>query len=220
MQYLFSNLSEEEEEIDFEQDSKPQFNYASFFVTLGIEAVIELEVVLNAGKNKLKTIEELKSLVKLRALILNENEIASICGLDQMKELNTLGELRNEGGGEGEVKEHEDVDIESEVEMREMNIVKFSSNMGIDPKPFDHKTYVEEEAFVTDGSGAKRRLRLENNIVRWRRVRNPNGTTSIRPGLVLLRNRIDWEGKPAEQELAGQDTESEMGMAIGQPLAE
>ncbi|KAJ8748003.1 hypothetical protein K2173_012614 [Erythroxylum novogranatense] len=94
---------------------------------------------------------------------------------------NNEGEPRNEGEGEGEVnvevevKEHEDVDIESEVEMREvepdlresegerkMNIVKVSSNMGIDPKLVDPKTYV---AFVTDGSRAKRRLRLENNIM-------------------------------------------------------
>ncbi|KAJ8752729.1 hypothetical protein K2173_007039 [Erythroxylum novogranatense] len=60
-----------------------------------------------------------------------------------------------------------------------MNIVKVSNIMGIDPKPFDPKTYVEEETFVTDESGAKRRLRLENNIVRWRRVRNPDGTTSV-----------------------------------------
>lgn len=49
--------------------------------------------------------------------------------------------------------------------------------MGVDPKPFDPKTYVEEDTFVTDESGSKKRLRLENNIVRWRTVRNPNGTT-------------------------------------------
>lgn len=51
--------------------------------------------------------------------------------------------------------------------------------MGIDPKPFDPKTYVEEDHFVTDESGSKRRIRLENNIVRWRRVTNPDGTTSV-----------------------------------------
>jgi protein phosphatase 1 regulatory subunit 7 len=77
--------------------------------------------VLNAGKNKIKSIDEVRSLVSLRALILNgedqrieyqfffflmvggivsfwvfadfaDNEIVSICKLDQMKELNTLGE--------------------------------------------------------------------------------------------------------------------------------
>lgn len=52
--------------------------------------------------------------------------------------------------------------------------------MGIDPKPFDPKTYVEEDIFVTDESGAKKRIRLENNIVRWRNVRKPDGTASVR----------------------------------------
>ena len=52
--------------------------------------------------------------------------------------------------------------------------------MGIDPKPFDPKTYVEEDIFVTDESGANKRIRLENNIVRWRTVRKPDGTTKVR----------------------------------------
>lgn len=51
--------------------------------------------------------------------------------------------------------------------------------MGIDPNEFDPKTYVEEKTFVTDESGAKKRIRLENNIVRWRTVKNPDGTTSV-----------------------------------------
>lgn len=51
--------------------------------------------------------------------------------------------------------------------------------MGIDPKPFDPKTYVEEDTFVTDESGAKKRIRLENNIVRWRTVKNKDGTASV-----------------------------------------
>ncbi|KAM1036131.1 hypothetical protein ACFX13_039926 [Malus domestica] len=59
-----------------------------------------------------------------------------------------------------------------------MNMIKVSNIMGIDPKPFDPKTYVEEDTFVTDESGSKKRIRLENNIVRWRRVRNPDGTTT------------------------------------------
>lgn len=61
----------------------------------------------------------------------------------------------------------------------QMNMIKVSNIMGIDPKPFDPKTYVEEDTFVTDESGSKKRIRLENNIVRWRRVRNPDGTTSV-----------------------------------------
>ncbi|KAL7164159.1 hypothetical protein ACSBR2_040134 [Camellia fascicularis] len=46
--------------------------------------------VLNAGKNKLKSMDEVRSLLSLRALILNDYEIVSICRLDQLKELNTL----------------------------------------------------------------------------------------------------------------------------------
>lgn len=52
--------------------------------------------------------------------------------------------------------------------------------MGIDSKKFDPKTYVEEDTFVTDESGSKKRIRLENNIVRWRDVRNPDGSLSVR----------------------------------------
>lgn len=60
-----------------------------------------------------------------------------------------------------------------------MNIVRVSNIMGIEPKPFDPKTFVEEEVFITDESGAKKRLRLEDNVVRWREVRNRNGTISV-----------------------------------------
>lgn len=59
-----------------------------------------------------------------------------------------------------------------------MNVIKVSNIMGIDPKPFDPKTYVEEDVFVTDESGTKKRIRLEDNIVRWRTVRNKDGSTS------------------------------------------
>lgn len=51
--------------------------------------------------------------------------------------------------------------------------------MGIDPKPFDPETYVEEDVFVTDESGSKKRLSLVNNIVRWRKVKKPDGTTTV-----------------------------------------
>lgn len=61
-----------------------------------------------------------------------------------------------------------------------MNMIKVSNIMGIDSKPFDPKTYVEEDTFVTDESGSKKRIRLENNIVRWRTVRNPDGSISVR----------------------------------------
>ncbi|KAL5723144.1 hypothetical protein ACHQM5_006572 [Ranunculus cassubicifolius] len=56
-----------------------------------------------------------------------------------------------------------------------MNMIKVSNIMGIDMKPFDAKTYVEEDNIVTDESGQRKPIRLENNIVRWRTVRQPNG---------------------------------------------
>ncbi|CAL0329961.1 unnamed protein product [Lupinus luteus] len=68
-----------------------------------------------------------------------------------------------------------------------MNMIKVSNIMGVEPKPFDPKTYVEEDTFVTDESGAKRRIRLENNIVRWRTVRNPDGTTSCESNARFVR---------------------------------
>lgn len=61
----------------------------------------------------------------------------------------------------------------------QMNLIKVSNIMGIERKPFDPKTYVEEDMFVTDESGSKKRIRLENNIVRWRIVKKPDGTKSV-----------------------------------------
>jgi RNA polymerase-associated protein LEO1 len=61
----------------------------------------------------------------------------------------------------------------------QMSVFKVSNIMGVDPKPFDPKTYEEEDTFVTDEFGNKKRIRLENNIVRWRKVTNPDGTTSV-----------------------------------------
>lgn len=60
-----------------------------------------------------------------------------------------------------------------------MNMIRVSNIMGIDPKPFDPKTYEEEDVFVTDESGTKKRIRLENNIVRWRTVKKADGTLSV-----------------------------------------
>ncbi|CAI9111866.1 OLC1v1012195C1 [Oldenlandia corymbosa var. corymbosa] len=68
-----------------------------------------------------------------------------------------------------------------------MNMIKVSNIMGIDRKPFDPKTYVEEDHFVTDESGSKRRIRLENNIVRWRKVTNPDGSKSIESNARFVR---------------------------------
>uniref|UniRef100_A0ACD5UA01 Uncharacterized protein n=1 Tax=Avena sativa TaxID=4498 RepID=A0ACD5UA01_AVESA len=60
-----------------------------------------------------------------------------------------------------------------------MNVIKVSNIMGIDPRPFDPKTYVEEDVYVTDESGTKKKIRLEDNIVRWRTVKNADGSTSV-----------------------------------------
>ncbi|XWS60456.1 hypothetical protein CRYUN_Cryun07bG0037800 [Craigia yunnanensis] len=68
-----------------------------------------------------------------------------------------------------------------------MNMIKVSNIMGIDPKPFDPKTYVEEDTFVTDESGSKKRIRLENNIARWRTVRKKDGTTSYESNARFVR---------------------------------
>uniref|UniRef100_A0A2P2LPC3 RNA polymerase-associated protein LEO1 n=1 Tax=Rhizophora mucronata TaxID=61149 RepID=A0A2P2LPC3_RHIMU len=68
-----------------------------------------------------------------------------------------------------------------------MHLIKVSNIMGIDPKEFDPKTYVEEKTFVTDESGGKRPIRLENNIVRWRKVKNPDGTTSVESNARFVR---------------------------------
>ncbi|XP_076946157.1 protein LEO1 homolog [Bidens hawaiensis] len=68
-----------------------------------------------------------------------------------------------------------------------MNMIKVSNIMGIDPKPFDPKTFVEEDAFVADESGHSKRIRLDNNIVRYRAVRNPDGTTSYESNARFVR---------------------------------
>ncbi|KAG6752987.1 hypothetical protein POTOM_043031 [Populus tomentosa] len=68
-----------------------------------------------------------------------------------------------------------------------MNMIKVSNIMGIDPNQFDPKTYVEEKTFVTDESGAQKRIRLENNIVRWRNVKNPDGSNSVESNARFVR---------------------------------
>ncbi|XP_078430204.1 leo1-like family protein [Wolffia australiana] len=70
---------------------------------------------------------------------------------------------------------------------QKMNMIKVSNIMGVEPKPFDPKTYVEEDVFVTDESGTKKRIRLEDNIVRWRRVRNRDGTTTCESNARFVR---------------------------------
>ena len=52
--------------------------------------------------------------------------------------------------------------------------------MSIDTKPFDPKTYEAQESFTTEVEGQKQHIRLEENVVRWRRVHNRDGTESVR----------------------------------------
>ncbi|KAL6580288.1 hypothetical protein OROMI_008312 [Orobanche minor] len=82
---------------------------------------------------------------------------------------------------------------EPPAETEKMNMIKVSNVMGIDPKPFDPHTYMDEDVYVTEESGSTKRIRLDNNVVRWRKVKNSNGTTSeydIRqaegPGMEIL----------------------------------
>ncbi|KAM7268857.1 hypothetical protein ACFE04_011023 [Oxalis oulophora] len=72
--------------------------------------------------------------------------------------------------------------IELEIPLRpppaeptKMNMIKVSNIMGIDLKKFDPKTYKEEETLVTDESGSTKRIRLQNNIVRYREVKTQDG---------------------------------------------
>ncbi|XP_056841694.1 protein LEO1 homolog, partial [Raphanus sativus] len=58
-----------------------------------------------------------------------------------------------------------------------MNMIKVYNIMGIDPKPFDAKTFVEEDTFERDEPGGKMRIRLANNIVRHRFVKGRDGRT-------------------------------------------
>ncbi|KAG6386067.1 hypothetical protein SASPL_154953 [Salvia splendens] len=64
-------------------------------------------------------------------------------------------------------------------ESDKMNMIKVSNIMGIDPTPFDPHTYVEEDLYETEESGSKKRIRLENNVIRWRKVKQPDGRTTI-----------------------------------------
>ncbi|KAM0836347.1 hypothetical protein ACQ4PT_062374 [Festuca glaucescens] len=57
-----------------------------------------------------------------------------------------------------------------------MNVIKVSNIVGIDPKPFNPETYVEEDAFITGESEGKKRIHL--NVVRWRMAKNADGTES------------------------------------------
>ncbi|XP_073141811.1 protein LEO1 homolog [Henckelia pumila] len=60
----------------------------------------------------------------------------------------------------------------------QMATADFSNLIAIDPIPFDPATYVEQEFYAEDVSGFKRPIPFPN-IIRWREVKNPDGTTSV-----------------------------------------
>ncbi|XP_050223743.1 protein LEO1 homolog isoform X2 [Mercurialis annua] len=68
-----------------------------------------------------------------------------------------------------------------------MNMITVSNIMGIERKEFNPKTYVEDKTIVTNESGENKRIRLENNIVRWRTVRNRDGSKSIESNARFVR---------------------------------
>ncbi|KAK6925091.1 Leo1-like protein [Dillenia turbinata] len=68
-----------------------------------------------------------------------------------------------------------------------MNMIRVSNIMGIEPKPFDPETFQEEDTFVTDESGSKKRIRLDDNIVRWRIVKNSDGTETYESNARFVR---------------------------------
>ncbi|XP_073142252.1 protein LEO1 homolog isoform X2 [Henckelia pumila] len=59
-----------------------------------------------------------------------------------------------------------------------MATFNISNIIGVDPKPFDPNTFVEENYYVTDTSGSKRHL-PSANIIRWRQVSGPDGKISL-----------------------------------------
>lgn len=64
------------------------------------------------------------------------------------------------------------------VHFMQMATFNISNVIGVDPKPFDPSTYVEENYYVTDISGSKRHL-PSANIIRWRQVSGPGGKISV-----------------------------------------
>ena len=73
----------------------------------------------------------------------------------------------------------------------QMYVARVSNIMGIDSKPFDPNTYVEEEEhFITDETGHKQRIRLEDNVVRWRRARGRNGSINVINFFFLLNAQV------------------------------
>ncbi|XP_073018107.1 protein LEO1 homolog isoform X2 [Primulina eburnea] len=59
----------------------------------------------------------------------------------------------------------------------QMENLDFPNLIAIDPLSFDPATYVEQNLYGEDASGFKRCIPV-SNVIRWREVKNPDGTTS------------------------------------------
>ncbi|XP_048531830.1 protein LEO1 homolog isoform X2 [Triticum urartu] len=59
----------------------------------------------------------------------------------------------------------------------QLKVIKVSNVMGINPKPFDPETYMEEDDFITDESKGKESVHMD--VVRCRRAKNADGTESL-----------------------------------------
>ncbi|XP_044399184.1 protein LEO1 homolog isoform X3 [Triticum aestivum] len=59
----------------------------------------------------------------------------------------------------------------------QLKVIKVSNVVGINPKPFDPETYMEEDDFITDESKGKKSVHTD--VVRCRRAKNADGTESL-----------------------------------------
>lgn len=58
-----------------------------------------------------------------------------------------------------------------------LKVIKVSNVVGINPKPFDPETYMEEDDFVTDESNGKKSV--HKNVIHCRMAKNADGTKSL-----------------------------------------
>ena len=56
-------------------------------------------------------------------------------------------------------------------------LVKMSNVVGVESRPFDPETYELEESHVVNADGTMRMRASDTNVIRWRTVKNPDGST-------------------------------------------
>lgn len=66
-----------------------------------------------------------------------------------------------------------------------LKVIKVSNVVGINPKPFDPETYMEEDDFVTDESNGKKSV--HKNVIHCRMAKNADGTRSVSPFFFVAR---------------------------------